>query len=152
MEKGSINLRMKIVSGGQTGADRAALEWAISRGIPHGGWCPKGRLAEDGIIPAQYNLHEMKSADYLRRTEQNVIDSDGTVIFTLTGGSKRTMGFAAKHLRPVLHLCAASPYPTDEPRPALAPTISMRSSDAVRCAHTGNRENDGSSPRFIACV
>ena len=84
----------KIVSGGQTGADRAALDWAISRGVPHCGWCPKGGRAEDGPIPARYCLEESGSANYLVRTERNVVDSDGTVIFTLetelTGGSKRT--------------------------------------------------------------
>ena len=103
----------KIVSGGQTGADRAALDWAIDHGVPHGGWCPKGRLAEDGPIPARYQLQEMPSKDYLRRTEQNIIDSDGTVIFTcsakLTGGSKRTAEFAVKHRKPWLHVRATEP-------------------------------------------
>jgi hypothetical protein len=98
----------KIVSGGQTGADRAALDWAISRGIPHGGWCPKGRLAEDGTIPGRYILQEMPTKDYPRRTEQNVIDSDGTVILTiqplLTGGSMETAEFGVKHHKPLLHL------------------------------------------------
>jgi hypothetical protein len=98
----------KIVSGGQTGADRAALDWAIEHGIPHGGWCPKGRLAEDGEIPKRYDLQEMRSKDYLKRTEQNIIDSDGTVIFSmkpnLTGGSKRTAEFALKHQKPLLHI------------------------------------------------
>lgn len=98
----------KIVSGGQTGADRAALDWAISRGIPHGGWCPKGRLAEDGAIPAHYNLKETRSKAYPKRTEQNVIDSDGTVILSikpkLTGGSKKTAELAAKHQKPWIHL------------------------------------------------
>ena len=99
----------KIVSGGQTGADRAALDWAIRRGIPHGGWCPKGRLAEDGPIPSKYELQETTTKNYLQRTEQNVIDSDGTVIFSikpeLTGGSKRTFDFALKYKRPVLLIC-----------------------------------------------
>jgi hypothetical protein len=54
----------KIVSGGQAGADRAALDWAIENGIPHGGWCPKGRLAKDGPIPARYNLTETPSSNY----------------------------------------------------------------------------------------
>jgi len=53
----------KIVSGGQTGADRAALDWAISRGVLHGGWCPKGRRAEDGAIPPHYELQETDSAN-----------------------------------------------------------------------------------------
>ncbi len=104
----------KIVSGGQTGADRAALDWAISRSNPHGGWCPKGRRAEDGEIPGHYELKEMGSKDYLKRTEQNVIDSDGTVIFTikpfLSGGSKRTADFASKHRKPVIHLHAGEPH------------------------------------------
>lgn len=81
----------KIVSGGQTGADRGGLDAAIELGIPHGGWCPKGRKSEDGVIPEKYLLKEMSSADYLKRTEQNVVDSDATVIFTYgqpTGGSK----------------------------------------------------------------
>jgi hypothetical protein len=98
----------KIVSGGQTGADRAALDYAIAIGIPHGGWCPKGRKAEDGLIGPGYALAETPRADYLQRTEWNVRDTDGTVIFTvaakLTGGSKRTAEFAARHSKPVIHL------------------------------------------------
>jgi hypothetical protein len=98
----------KIISGGQTGADRAALDWAIEHGIPHGGRCPKGRLAEDGEIPKRYHLQEMRSKDYLKRTEQNIIDSDGTAVFSmkpkLTGGSKRTAEFAVKHQKPLLHI------------------------------------------------
>ena len=99
---------LNIVSGGQTGADRAALDFAIEHGIPHGGWCPKGRLAEDGPIDAVYELKETPNADYVQRTEWNARDSDGTVVFsigeTLTGGSKMTVGFARRYGRPVLHL------------------------------------------------
>ncbi len=105
---------MKLISGAQTGADRAALDWAIFRDIPHGGWCPKGRKAEDGVIPPQYQLSETPSASYLQRTERNVRDSDGTVIFTiaakLAGGSKRTAEFAKKHGKPVLHISYAGSY------------------------------------------
>jgi len=104
----------KIVSGGQTGADRMALDWAIWHDIPHGGWCPKGRKAEDGPIADQYALMETPSATYLQRTEWNVRDSDGTVIFTLsgklTGGSKRTVAFAEKHNKPWLHLPSCGSY------------------------------------------
>jgi len=74
---------LKIVSGGQTGADRAALDWAIRNGVPCGGWCPKGRRAEDGAIEAKYPLKESSSRSYLQRTEWNVGDSDGTVVFSL---------------------------------------------------------------------
>lgn len=97
-----------IWSGGQTGADRAGLDFAIAEGIPHGGWCPKGRKAEDGQIPARYQLSETPRADYLQRTEWNVRDTDGTVVFTvgvaLGGGSKRTADYAIKHRKPFLHL------------------------------------------------
>lgn len=98
----------KIISGGQTGADRAALDFAIQRGISHGGWCPRGRLAEDGAIPARYQLSETPSPDYAQRTEWNVRDSGGTVIFSiaciLTGGSKQTAELARQHRKPCLHL------------------------------------------------
>lgn len=71
---------MKIVSGGQTGVDRAALDAAIECDIEHGGWCPKGRLAEDGIIHERYHLQETGSEDYAVRTKCNIKDSDGTLI------------------------------------------------------------------------
>lgn len=105
----------KIVSGGQTGADRAALDWAISRGIPHGGWCPKGRKAEDGPIPAHYALAEMATTDYPTRTEQNVKDSHATVIIStareLSRGSALTERLAAKHGKPCLHIHSGVPTP-----------------------------------------
>ena len=67
----------KIISGGQTGVDRAALDVAIFLEIPHGGWCPLGRRAEDGSIPKTYLLRETPQRDYAVRTEKNIIDSDG---------------------------------------------------------------------------
>lgn len=70
----------KIISGGQTGADRAALDVAIDREIPCGGWCPMGRKAEDGQIPVMYPLQETGSSDYSTRTRKNIMDSDGTLI------------------------------------------------------------------------
>lgn len=97
----------KIVSGGQTGADRAALDFAIKHGIPHGGWVPKGRLAEDGPLADRYDLKEMPSDSYPARTEQNVIDSAGTLIIShgpLTGGSDYTREMAKKHKKPCLHI------------------------------------------------
>jgi putative molybdenum carrier protein len=99
---------VRIVSGGQTGADRAALDWAIAHGVPHGGWCPRGRKAEDGMIAREYQLMETPSDDYVQRTEWNVRDSDGTVILslseTLTGGSRKTAEIARQYGRPWLHL------------------------------------------------
>lgn len=87
---------LKIVSGGQTGVDRGALDGALEAGIDIGGWCPKGRLAEDGVIPLKYPLIEHKSAQYIDRTRQNVIDSDGTLIIyfsKLSGGTLCTHKF-----------------------------------------------------------
>jgi len=108
----SMRVIEKIVSGGQTGADRGALHFAIDHGIAHGGWCPKGRKAEDGAIDAGYQLKETPSGGYIQRTEWNVRDSDGTVVFSigrvLTGGSKRTADLARKHGKPCLHLSLQS--------------------------------------------
>ena len=102
----------KIISGGQTGADRAGLDFAIAHGIPHGGWCPLGRLAEDGLIPRRYHLRETPAPDYAQRTEWNVRDSDGTVIFSLgkdlSGGSRFTAEVAAQLGKPCLHVSKAS--------------------------------------------
>jgi hypothetical protein len=102
-----------IVSGGQTGADRAALDWSIANGVPHGGWCPRGRRAEDGRIADRYLLKETQGTQYAQRTEWNVRDSDGTVIFTidphLHGGAKRTMEFAREYRKPWLHLSQTVP-------------------------------------------
>jgi hypothetical protein len=99
---------MKIVSGGQTGADRAALDFALANGIAVGGWVPKGRLAEDGRIPDRYpGLVETGSADPGVRTARNVRDSDATLIVShgpLDGGSLLTLQEAKRLSRPVLHL------------------------------------------------
>jgi hypothetical protein len=97
----------KIISGGQTGADRAALDIAIKLGISHGGWIPKGRLTENGVLDDKYYLKEMETANYNKRTEQNVMDSDGTLIIShgkLTGGSEYTRDMALGHGRPWLHI------------------------------------------------
>ncbi|MFT5725919.1 MAG: putative Rossmann-fold nucleotide-binding protein [Desulforhopalus sp.] len=72
----------KIISGGQTGADQAGLDVAIKHNIPHGGAIPKGRLTEDGVLPEKYQLEEMTTKSYPKRTEKSVLDSDGTVILT----------------------------------------------------------------------
>jgi hypothetical protein len=99
---------VKIVSGGQTGADRGGLDAAIYCGLPCGGWIPKDRLSEGGRIPAKYEeLSELDSADYLNRTHANVVDSDATLIFShgaLEGGSLETAQLAGRHNRPCLHV------------------------------------------------
>ncbi len=95
----------KIVSGGQTGVDRAALDVAQALQLEHGGWCPRGRLAEDGRIPDAYLLQETEAADYAERTELNVRDSDGTLVLTTgapIGGTLYTIECAAKQQKPCL--------------------------------------------------
>lgn len=97
----------RVVSGGQTGVDRAGLDWAISLGIEHGGWCPKGRLAEDGSVPSRYELEELGSPDYAERTKQNVIDSDATLILyenKLRGGTLLTFNLCKRLDKPYLSL------------------------------------------------
>jgi hypothetical protein len=97
---------VKIVSGGQTGVDRAALDFAIRHGYEHGGWCPHDRHAEDGVIPPIYRLRETESADYDERTEKNVVDSDATLIVVrekeLSGGTAFTKTCAEQQGRPVI--------------------------------------------------
>ena len=95
----------KIISGGQTGVDRAALDVALELGIPCGGWCPKGRRAEDGRIPNHYPVQEASSAEYPVRTQLNVEDSDGTLILSWgspVGGTALTIKLAKKLRRPYL--------------------------------------------------
>ena len=96
----------KIISGGQTGADQAALDAAIKLGIPHGGWIPKGRLTEDGPLSDKYDLIEMPTKSYPARTKKNIKESDGTLILShsrLTGGSEYTKKWALKYGKPMLH-------------------------------------------------
>lgn len=97
----------KIISGGQTGVDRAALDAAIRMGIAHGGWIPKGRLTEDGPLPQTYQLEEMETDSYPARTEKNVVVSDGTLIISrgpLTGGTEYTRKMVLKHGKQMLHI------------------------------------------------
>lgn len=97
----------KIISGGQTGADRAALDVAISFGIDHGGFVPKGRKAEDGVIATGYNLTELETRRYAVSTEKNIVHSDGTLIISrgdLKGGSGLTRTMALNHDKPWFHL------------------------------------------------
>lgn len=101
-----------IISGGQTGVDRAALDTALELGIPHAGWCPAGRLAEDGRIPDRYQLTETPTKDYLQRTEWNVRDSDATLIVhsgSVAGGTSATRKFAVQHHKPCITIDLRQP-------------------------------------------
>ena len=99
---------MKIISGGQSGVDRAALDAALELGIPHGGWCPKGRTAEDGVIHEKYKLSETESSNYAERTQLNVQDSDATLICLWKNaaglGTNLTKNQCEKHKKPCLCL------------------------------------------------
>jgi hypothetical protein len=100
-------MRIAIVSGGQTGVDRAALDVARSLGLPCAGWCPAGRAAEDGPLPARHPLRETPSADPAQRTAWNVRDSDATLVLSFgapRGGTARALAEAARLGRPALEL------------------------------------------------
>jgi len=116
-------LCQRIISGGQTGVDRGALDAAISLGFPCGGWCPKKRLAEDGIIGEEYPLRECAEGGYAERTRKNVEESDGTlIIYTgkLTGGSLLTFQHAKSLDKPVFFLNVESQNTLEEPAGILA--------------------------------
>lgn len=107
----------KVVSGGQTGVDRAGLDAALKAGFPIGGYCPKGRLAEDGTIPERYPMTEMPSPKSFYRTEKNVKESDGTLILNkgvLSEGTKLTHEYTIKHGKPSL-IVQLDPAPVIEP-------------------------------------
>ena len=97
----------RIVSGGQSGVDRAALDVAIKLGIAYGGWIPRGRLTENGELPQKYHLKETSSSQYSVRTEKNVVDAEGTLILShgpLAGGSEYTREVAIRRRRPWIHI------------------------------------------------
>ncbi|MCK4664065.1 MAG: putative molybdenum carrier protein [Bacteroidales bacterium] len=98
----------KIISGGQNGVDQGALEFAFENNILSGGWCPKGRLCENGKIPEKFPLQETLSNQYSERTKMNIINSDGTLIISYKGtidkGTKLTQELCLKNNKPFLLL------------------------------------------------
>lgn len=105
--KETMIMLKKVISGGQTGVDQAALDTAIRLGIAHGGWIPKGRLTEAGPLSPAYQMQEMPSEDYAARTEKNVMEADGTLIISRgrpMGGTDYTRKMALKHGKQLLHI------------------------------------------------
>lgn len=110
-ESGTFRVALhKIISGGQTGVDRGALDAALAVGFPCGGFCPADRAAEDGTIPSRYPVTPLPGAGYSERTLQNVLESDGTAILAHgapTGGTQLTQSCCAHHAKPCLVIDAA---------------------------------------------
>ena len=110
----SVRRPISIISGGQTGVDRAALDAALAAGVPCGGWCPPGRAAEDGPIPARYPLRELAEGGYLERTRANVDESDGTAVIhagDIEGGTAQTVVYCAARSKPHLILDSSATAP-----------------------------------------
>lgn len=126
----------KIISGGQTGVDRAALDAALELGAPCGGWCPDGRIAEDGRLPARYPLRELKGGGYAERTRANVSESDGTVIIhasEIEGGTLQTLELCIKHGKPYLLIDSAR-TPADEAAARIADFVTEHRIAALNVA------------------
>lgn len=137
----------RIVSGGQTGVDRAALDVALERGVACGGWCPAGRQADDGVIPARYPLQETAEMDHTIRTEHNVRDSDGTMMLyrgTLQGGTAYAVLMARHMGRPVLAVNLDSPFDADA-------AVAWIHGKRIRVLHIGG-QRESSCPGIYAAA
>jgi len=127
----------KIISGGQTGVDRAALDVAMRLGKPHGGWVPKGRLTEEGPVPSHYQLEEMPTDAYEARTEKNVLESDGTLLISRgrpTGGTDYTRKMALKHGKQLLHIDLALGQRASDAASIIASWIEMNRIETLNVA------------------
>jgi putative molybdenum carrier protein len=133
---------VKIISGGQTGVDRAALDVALKRGIDCAGWCPAGRLDEFGRIPDQYPVQELEPGGFAERTLRNVKDSDGTVVIypgKLSGGTEQTVRFCIELQRPH-QLIDASKLSAEDAARLIADFIRKKKIDVLNVA--GPRQSE----------
>ena len=136
---------LKIVSGGQTGVDRGALDAAIQCNIPCGGWCPEGRKAEDGVIPDIYPVVELPGGGYPERTLKNVLDSDGTVIIyfgTTSGGTELTLDYCRDNNKPCLLIDASNISPKTAAQ-QITEFIKTLPGETLNCAgprHSNNKK------------
>lgn len=140
----------RIVSGGQTGVDRGALDAALAAGFSCGGWCPEGREAEDGPIPCRYPMTTLPGGGYLERTRRNVIDSDATVVICfgeLSGGPLKTVEFCDRFGKPVVVLDGNAFAPDT----AASKAAAFVRSHAIRILNVaGPRESGHSGARTYA--
>jgi hypothetical protein len=142
---------VKIISGGQTGVDRAALDVALKHRIDCGGWCPAGRLDEIGRIPDRYPLKELEHGGFTERTLQNVKDSDGTVIMysvQFSSGTEQTVRFCAEQERPH-KLIDASKISTEEAARSIANLVRKHKIDILNVA--GPRQSEWPEGYDYAC-
>ena len=134
----------KIISGCQTGADIAAIDAAIDNDFPYGGWVPKGRRTEAGPLPLTYAVREMDTRGYPKRTEQNILDADGTVICShgrLSGGSALTRRIAKRQNKPWLHLDLAD-LSADQAADKLAEWIDRHGIEVLNVAGQSASKNE----------
>jgi hypothetical protein len=142
---------LKIISGGQTGVDRAALDVALRHGIECGGWCPAGRLDEFGKIPDRYPVQELQAGGFPERTLQNVKDSDGTVVVysgELRGGTEQTVRFCVELQRPY-QLIDASRVPAEEAVKLIADFILKNGIEVLNVA--GPRQSEWAKGYDYTC-
>jgi hypothetical protein len=137
-------LPQKIISGGQTGVDQGALDFALSRGIECGGWCPKGRQSETGRIPEKYPVREVENEDYNERTRRNIQDSDATLLITvgnrMEAGTRLTLEWAQGVGKPIFHIDLAVQEESLENR--IREVISWYESHSINILNVaGNRES-----------